>query len=31
VHVPHDPTRAAIRGLARFIDEADRYPQLWRD
>jgi rod shape-determining protein MreB len=31
VQVPHDPRRAAIRGVAQFIDEAERYPQLWRD
>jgi len=31
VHIPHDPRRAAVRGVARFIEEADRYPHLWRD
>jgi hypothetical protein len=31
VHVPPDPRRTAVRGLARFIDEADRYPRVWRD
>ena len=30
VHVPPDPRRTAIRGDARFIGEAERYPQLWR-
>lgn len=31
VHIPRDPRRAAVRGAARFIDEAERYPQLWHD
>jgi len=31
VHVPRDPRRAAVRGVARLIEEADRYPQLWGD
>jgi len=30
VRIPHDPRRTAVRGLARFVDEAERYPQLWR-
>ena len=31
VHIPHDPRRTAVRGVARLINEAERYPQLWRD
>jgi len=31
VHVPQDPRRAAVRGVAQFIEEAERNPYLWRD